>query len=99
MVTAGTLRCAVPGALGHPDSPYPPLKRWALLCRPAGGTAGTDARDSPYVYYFGRPPMRITYDQEVDGLYIRFQETTVTTKHLAEGIAADYDSEGRNSWD
>lgn len=39
--------------------------------------------------------MRITYDQEVDALYIRFQETTVTTKHLAEGIAADYDSEGR----
>ena len=39
--------------------------------------------------------MRITYDQEVDALYFRFQETTVTTKHLAEGIAADYDSEGR----
>lgn len=39
--------------------------------------------------------MRITYDQEVDALYIRFQETTVTTKQVAEGIAADYDSEGR----
>ncbi len=39
--------------------------------------------------------MRITYDQEVDALYIRFKETTVTTKHLAEGIAADYDAEGR----
>ncbi len=39
--------------------------------------------------------MRITYDQEVDALYIRFQETTVTTKHLADGIAADYDAEGR----
>ena len=39
--------------------------------------------------------MRITYDQEVDALYIRFQETTVTTKHLADGIAADYDSAGR----
>jgi YD repeat-containing protein len=39
--------------------------------------------------------MRITYDQEVDALYIRLQETTVTTKHLAEGIAADYDAEGR----
>jgi uncharacterized protein YuzE len=38
--------------------------------------------------------MRITYDQEVDALYIRFTETTVTTKHLAEGIAADYDAEG-----
>jgi len=39
--------------------------------------------------------MRITYDQEVDAPYIRFQETTVTTKHLADGIAADYDAEGR----
>ena len=39
--------------------------------------------------------MRITYDTQVDVLYIRFKETTVTTKHLAEGIAADYDSEGR----
>jgi uncharacterized protein YuzE len=38
--------------------------------------------------------MRITYDQEVDALYIRFTETTVTTKHLAEGIAADCDAEG-----
>jgi len=28
-------------------------------------------------------------------LYIRFVETTVTTKHLAEGIAADYDADGR----
>ena len=39
--------------------------------------------------------MRITYDAEVDALYIRFIETTVTTEHLAEGIAADYDAEGR----
>ena len=39
--------------------------------------------------------MRISYDREVDALYIRFKETTVTTKHLAEGIAADYDADGR----
>ena len=39
--------------------------------------------------------MKITYDPEVDALYIRFKETTVTTEHLAEGIAADYDAEGR----
>lgn len=39
--------------------------------------------------------MKITYDREVDALYIRFKETTVTTKHLAEGIAADYDADGR----
>ena len=38
--------------------------------------------------------MTITYDQQVDAPYIRFRETTVTTKHLADGIAADYDSEG-----
>jgi uncharacterized protein YuzE len=28
-------------------------------------------------------------------LYFRFRDTTVTTKHLGEGIAADYDSDGR----
>ena len=39
--------------------------------------------------------MRITYDREVDALYIRFKECAVTTKHLAEGIAADYDAAGR----
>ena len=38
--------------------------------------------------------MKITYDREVDALYIQFKETTVTTKHLAEGIAADYDADG-----
>ena len=37
--------------------------------------------------------MKITYDREVDALYIRFKETTVRTKHLTEGIAADYDSD------
>ncbi|MGC8928287.1 MAG: DUF2283 domain-containing protein [Myxococcota bacterium] len=39
--------------------------------------------------------MRITYDPEVDALYIRFLETTVTTKHVAEGIAIDYEAEGK----
>ena len=39
--------------------------------------------------------MRITYDAEVDALSIRFRETQVVTKHLAEGLAADYDAEGR----
>ena len=39
--------------------------------------------------------MRITYDKEVDALYIRFIETTVTTQHLAEGIAVDYAADGR----
>lgn len=39
--------------------------------------------------------MRITYDPEVDALHISFRSTEVVTKHLAEGIAADYDAEGR----
>jgi uncharacterized protein YuzE len=38
--------------------------------------------------------MRVTYDRNVDAQYIRFKETTVTTKHLGEGIAADYDADG-----
>ena len=38
--------------------------------------------------------MRITYDREVDALYIRFRDATVTTVHLADGIAADYDLDG-----
>jgi len=39
--------------------------------------------------------MRITYDSEVDAFYIRFLETTVTTQHITEGVAVDYDAEGR----
>ena len=39
--------------------------------------------------------MRITYDPEVDALYIRFEDVPVTTKHVAEGIAVDYDAAGK----
>lgn len=39
--------------------------------------------------------MRITYDPGVDALYIRFEEAEVLTKHLAEGIAVDFDSRGK----
>ena len=39
--------------------------------------------------------MRITYDAEVDALYIRFLDTTVTTEHVADGIAVDYAADGR----
>ena len=39
--------------------------------------------------------MKITYDAEVDVLYIQFVDATVTTEHLADGIAADYDESGR----
>ena len=44
--------------------------------------------------------MKISYDAEVDALSITFRETTVTTKHLAEGIAADYDkrTDGCPGW-
>ena len=31
----------------------------------------------------------------MDALSLVFRETTASTKHLAEGIAADYDAEGR----
>jgi uncharacterized protein YuzE len=39
--------------------------------------------------------MKLRYDAEVDALSITFRETTVTTSELAEGIAAEYDAEGR----
>jgi uncharacterized protein YuzE len=38
--------------------------------------------------------MKIIYDAEADALSIVFAETTVTTQHLADGIAADYDAAG-----
>lgn len=38
--------------------------------------------------------MKILYDSEIDALSIRFIDGTVTTKHLAEGIALDYDENG-----
>ena len=38
--------------------------------------------------------MKIRYDSEVDALSIVFRETTVTTKQIAEGIAAEYDATG-----
>ena len=39
--------------------------------------------------------MKITYDPEVDALSIRFQGGTMTSKHPSEGVALDYDAEGR----
>ncbi len=39
--------------------------------------------------------MKISYDSEVDALYIRFLEKTVTTEHVAEGIAIDYTEDGK----
>jgi len=39
--------------------------------------------------------MKIIYDPEVDALSIQFRETTVTTQELADGIAVEYDEQGR----
>ncbi len=39
--------------------------------------------------------MRIRYDSEVDALSVRFRETTVTTRDLADGIVAEYDADDR----
>ena len=39
--------------------------------------------------------MTISYDSEADAFYRGFIETTVTTQHLAEGIAVDYAADGR----
>jgi uncharacterized protein YuzE len=39
--------------------------------------------------------MLVRYDKEVDALSIVFRETTVTTRELGEGIAADFDAEGK----
>ena len=39
--------------------------------------------------------MKIVYDPKVDALHIWLQETTVTTKELADGVSADYDRNGQ----
>ncbi len=39
--------------------------------------------------------VKISYDLEVDALYIRLKETTVTTDLIEEGFALDYDDAGR----
>lgn len=38
--------------------------------------------------------MKIHYDSEIDAISIKFIDTTVTTQHLTEGIALDYDADG-----
>ena len=39
--------------------------------------------------------MRISYDREADALSILFEETTVTNEKIAEGIAVEYDAQGK----
>ena len=36
--------------------------------------------------------VRISYDRDVDALYIRLKETTVSTDRVEEGVALDYDA-------
>ena len=38
---------------------------------------------------------RIAYDQEADALYIAFGEGPATVEEVAEGIALEWDGEGR----
>lgn len=44
--------------------------------------------------FFQEAGVKITYDKEPDALYIRFPETTVTTRHPADGLAAGFDADG-----
>jgi uncharacterized protein YuzE len=39
--------------------------------------------------------MRITYDDEVDVLYVQFCDAQVCTRHVTDEIAFDYDHDGR----
>jgi uncharacterized protein YuzE len=39
--------------------------------------------------------VKTPYDAEANVLYIRFVEATVTTQHVAEGVAVDYAEDGR----
>ena len=48
-----------------------------------------------FVLLKDRFKVRITYDSEVDALYIHFIDTTVTTQHITECIAVDYDKNGK----
>jgi YD repeat-containing protein len=39
--------------------------------------------------------MRITYDEKADALYIAFGEGPATVEELVEGVALDWDAEGK----
>jgi YD repeat-containing protein len=39
--------------------------------------------------------MRITYDEKADALYIAFGEGPAAVEEVAEGVALDWDAEGR----
>ena len=39
--------------------------------------------------------MKISYDSKVDALYILFEEGTVTTRQVTEGVSVDFDARGK----
>ena len=39
--------------------------------------------------------MKITYDAQVDVLYIRFKETATSSRHVSDDIVLDYDASER----
>lgn len=40
--------------------------------------------------------MYLTYDEQADAVYVQFRRSTVTrTEELSDGVAVDYDAEGR----
>jgi uncharacterized protein YuzE len=43
----------------------------------------------------GSLKVKITYDPNVDVLYIRFKDTRVSTRHVSDDIALDYDAHSR----
>jgi uncharacterized protein YuzE len=47
----------------------------------------------PFHPISGDETIKITSDAKVDALYIRFIEATVTTQHVADGMAIDYAAE------
>ncbi len=63
--------------------------------RVRGGIRRNSCGNRLYLLFLNAHENQLRPGSEVDALSITFRETTVTTKHLAEGIAADYDSEGR----
>ena len=39
--------------------------------------------------------MKVTYDARADAVYIRFHDVEVSTVHVGDDIALDYDADGR----
>jgi uncharacterized protein YuzE len=46
-------------------------------------------------YFVQEEQMRITYDEKADALYIAFGEGPATVEEVVEGIALDWNAEGK----